>query len=71
MELTTKEPLALTPPRVAATARKRPADFTLLTLTISATVFTGFWFTYFGPVFAGKYPKSSPLVHLHGWSFFL
>jgi hypothetical protein len=50
--------------------RKRPADFGLLALAISATVFLGFWFTYFGPIAAGAYPERSPLVHLHGWSFF-
>ena len=54
----------------AVGARSRPAAFVLLTLAISATVFLGFWFTYFGPVFAGAYPEGSPLVHLHGWSFF-
>ncbi len=51
-------------------ARNRHADFVLLALAISATVFLGFWFTYFGPIVAGAYPKSSPLVHLHGLSFF-
>lgn len=49
---------------------KRNADFALLTIAISATVFLGFWFTYFGPIVGGTYPKSSALVHLHGWSFF-
>ena len=48
----------------------RHADFVLLTLAMSATVYLGFWFTYFGPIVAGAYPKSSPLVHLHGWTFF-
>jgi hypothetical protein len=54
----------------AVSGRHRAADFALLALAISATVFLGFWFTYFGPIVAGAYPESSPLVHLHGWSFF-
>jgi hypothetical protein len=50
-------------------ARRAP-DFLVLTLAISAAVFTGFTFTYFGPILSGTYQKVSPLVHLHGWSFF-
>lgn len=38
---------------------------------MAATCFTGFSFTYFGPMLAGEYPSVSPSVHLHGWSFFL
>jgi FtsH-binding integral membrane protein len=45
--------------------------YLLLTLAISATAFTGFTFTYFGPMARGAYPELSPTVHLHGWSFFL
>jgi hypothetical protein len=48
----------------------RHSDFLILTLAMSAAVFTGFGFTYFGPVLSGTYQKVSPLVHLHGWSFF-
>lgn len=55
---------------MTAPARPRPADFALLTAAMTATVFLGFYFTYFGPMMAGVYPDSSPLVHLHGWSFF-
>jgi hypothetical protein len=51
-------------------ARKRRADFVLMALAITATVFLGFWFSYFGPLAAGTYPVTSPVVHLHGWSFF-
>lgn len=27
-------------------------------------------FTYFGPMLAGDFPNTSPIVHLHGWTFF-
>ena len=39
-------------------------------VAIAATVFTGFWFTYFGPIFAGNRAPNSAVVHLHGWTFF-
>lgn len=39
-------------------------------VAIAATVFTGFWFTYFGPMFAGTRAPNVAAVHLHGWSFF-
>lgn len=45
--------------------------YLVLAVAMSATCFTGFWFTYFGPMLAGEYPSVSPSVHLHGWSFFL
>jgi hypothetical protein len=48
----------------------RPADFLLLAVGIGVTVLTGFWFTYFGPILKGAYENASPLIHLHGWSFF-
>jgi hypothetical protein len=38
---------------------------------MSVTAFWGFSYTYFTPVLAGAYPKVSPAVHVHGWSFFL
>lgn len=41
-----------------------------MAVAMSLTAFTGFAFTYFGPVFRGAYPAVSPMVHLHGWSFF-
>lgn len=37
---------------------------------MTATAFFGFWFTYFAPIFGGAYPQVSPLVHVHGWTFF-
>lgn len=39
-------------------------------VAIAATVFTGFWFTYFGPLFAGNRAPAAAVVHLHGWTFF-
>jgi hypothetical protein len=38
---------------------------------MSVTVYWGFAYTYFTPVLAGTYPRVSPAVHIHGWSFFL
>jgi hypothetical protein len=38
---------------------------------MSVTVFWGFGYTYFTPVFTGTYPAASTGVHVHGWSFFL
>jgi len=48
----------------------RHADFLLLAVAIGVTVLAGFWFTYFSPILSGTYENVSPLVHLHGWSFF-
>jgi hypothetical protein len=42
-----------------------------LALSICATAFWGFTYTYFMPMFAGAYPDVSPTLHIHGWSFFL
>lgn len=42
-----------------------------LALLMSATVFAGFAFTYFGPVVGGTYPRAGVPLHVHGWSFFL
>jgi hypothetical protein len=39
-------------------------------VAMSGTVLLGFWLTYFGPLSQGTYPQVSPIVHLHGWSFF-
>lgn len=39
-------------------------------MAITATVFAGFWFTYFGPMFAGNRAPNVVAVHLHGWTFF-
>jgi len=41
-----------------------------MAVAISMTAFTGFAFTYFGPVLQGEYPAVSPMIHVHGWSFF-
>lgn len=51
------------------TARRGP-EYLIIAIAIGITVLTGFWFTYFGPILSGKYEDASPLVHLHGWSFF-
>lgn len=40
------------------------------TVAIAATVFAGFWFTYFGPMLAGNRSPDSAAVHVHGWTFF-
>lgn len=48
----------------------RDKFFLWITVAITATVLTGFWFTYFGPIFAGSREPSAPVVHLHGWTFF-
>ncbi len=42
-----------------------------ITLAISFCAFFGFSFTYFRPIFAARYPEVAPIVHLHGWTFFL
>ncbi|HUU32978.1 MAG TPA: hypothetical protein VMW48_02885 [Vicinamibacterales bacterium] len=49
----------------------RGSLYVWLCLSTSAVAFLGFSFTYFGPMFAGVYPQSPPVVHLHGWAFFL
>lgn len=45
--------------------------YVALALSMSVTAFWGFAYTYFLPAFAGAYPEVSPVVHVHGWSFFL
>jgi hypothetical protein len=50
---------------------RRQSSYLWLCLAISATAYYGFSITYFGPMLAGEYPKASPTVHLHGWTFFL
>jgi len=42
-----------------------------MAVALSCTALTGFWFTYFGPLFRGEYPQVPPIVHLHGWTFFV
>ncbi len=48
----------------------RDGFFLWTTVAIWATVFTGFWFTYFGPMMAGNRAHDVAAVHLHGWTFF-
>ena len=48
----------------------RDRFFLWTALAIGATVFTGFWFTYFGPLFAGNRGPDAAVVHVHGWTFF-
>lgn len=45
--------------------------YSVLAATISVTAFSGFWFTYFGPIIAKTYPSVGGALHVHGWSFFL
>lgn len=52
-------------------SRRSDSAYLWLALSASAVTFTGFWFTYFSPMIGGRYPEVSPIVHLHGWSFFL
>lgn len=54
-----------------AEPRTHPMIYLGLALGMSVTVYWGFAYTYFTPVFAGTYPEVSPAVHVHGWSFFL
>lgn len=41
-----------------------------ITSAMTCTMFLGFSLTYFGPIARGVYPDVSPIVHVHGWSFF-
>lgn len=52
-------------------SRVRRSFYLWIAVVMSCTAFLGFWFTYFGPLFRGRYPEVSATVHLHGWSFFL
>ncbi len=59
-----------------ATQERAGLFFPLLALAISLTAFTGFFFTYLGPLAAGTYEKVSWAVHAHGivylvWCAFL
>lgn len=59
------------PPSTADSGLRAGSPFYLaMAVAISLTAFTGFAFTYFGPVMRGEYPAVSPVVHVHGWSFF-
>jgi hypothetical protein len=63
-----------THPRIAGEAagipKRRGSFYLLITSAMACTVFLGFSFTYFGPMTRGVYPEVSPLVHVHGWTFF-
>ena len=56
---------------VSTPARTRESFYLGLAVAMSFTAYFGFWFTYFGPMSAGNYPTVSPIVHLHGWTFFV
>ena len=58
--------------RTVLSTRQEPERFYLwMALAMSLTVYLGFWFTYFGPIARGEYQPVAPIVHVHGWSFFL
>ena len=56
---------------MAAVPTQARSFYLWMTVAMACTVFLGFWFTYFGPLSRGAYPEVSPLVHVHGWSFFV
>lgn len=58
-------------PTSPSRSRGRPYIYLVLALGMAAFCFVGFHFTYFGPLLTGNYPSVSPVVHIHGWSFFL
>lgn len=58
------------PPTTGSGLRAGSRFYLGMAVAISMTAFTGFAFTYFGPVFRAEYPAVSPVVHVHGWSFF-
>ncbi|HEX6307502.1 MAG TPA: hypothetical protein VFZ69_04900 [Longimicrobiales bacterium] len=55
---------------VATGPRPRNPFYLMITSAMTCTMFLGFSFTYFGPLARGVYPEVSPLVHVHGWTFF-
>lgn len=61
----------VTHPRAMSELKTRPWIYLGLALGMSVTVYWGFAYTYFTPIFAGAYPEGSPAIHVHGWSFFL
>jgi hypothetical protein len=54
----------------AAVAKPRSPSHLLIAIAMSCTMFLGFSLTYFGPIARGEYPAVSPMVHVHGWTFF-
>ena len=55
--------------RTGSTRARSPFHL-LITSAMTCTMFLGFSFTYFGPMARGVYPDVSPMVHVHGWTFF-
>lgn len=55
----------------ADAGRPRSRIYLGLALGMTVTVYWGFGYTYFRPVLTGAYPQVPPLIHVHGWSFFL
>jgi hypothetical protein len=54
----------------ARPTRPRSTFYLWITSAMTCTMFLGFSLTYFGPIARGVYPDVSPIVHVHGWSFF-
>ena len=51
--------------------RPRSTFYLLITSAMTCTMVLGFSFTYFGPLMRGGYPDVAPIVHVHGWTFFV
>ncbi len=63
--------LQATPARSTAPVRRpRRSFYLVVTSAMTCTMILGFSFTYFGPMMRGGYPDVSPMVHVHGWTFF-
>jgi hypothetical protein len=48
----------------------RRGTYLWIAIGMIVTMVAGFYFTYFGPLARGSYPEVSPLVHVHGITFF-
>ena len=57
-------------PRAGSTTARSPF-YLMITSAMTCTMILGFSFTYFGPMARGVYPDVSPMVHVHGWTFFV
>lgn len=64
------ETVASTPTRTRADSRVRSGTYFWIAIGMIVTMLVGFYFTYFGPLARGTYPDVSPLVHVHGVTFF-
>lgn len=51
-------------------APMRSGTYFWIAIGMIVTMFVGFYFTYFDPLARGTYPEVSPLVHVHGVTFF-